>query len=105
MNILTGKGNTEDIINNFVSYFGEHGIDIANNLDSDDRLSLLKLSALLHDVGKPATSAVNPDTERITFYHHDKEGARLIDLIAARLKMSNRHRDFMALLVGNISCA
>jgi tRNA nucleotidyltransferase/poly(A) polymerase len=91
---------TEHIINKLSDYFGERGIDIANNLDSDNRFSLLKLSALLHDTGKPATSVVNPDTGRITFYHHDKEGARLVDLIAGRLKMSNRHRDFMVLLVG-----
>jgi len=91
---------TEHIINKLSDYFGERGIDIANNLDSDDRFSLLKLSALLHDAGKPSTSGVNPDTGRITFYHHDKEGARLTDLIAGRLKMSNRHRDFMVLLVG-----
>jgi putative nucleotidyltransferase with HDIG domain len=91
---------TERIINKLSDYFGESGIDIANNLGCDDRFSLLKLSALLHDAGKPATGAVNPDTGRITFYHHDKEGARLTDLIAERLKMSNRNRDFMVLLVG-----
>jgi poly(A) polymerase len=91
---------TEHIINNLSDYFGESGIHIANNLACDDRFSLLKLSALLHDAGKPATGAVNPDTGRITFYHHDKEGARLIDLIAKRLKMSNRQRDFMVLLAG-----
>jgi tRNA nucleotidyltransferase/poly(A) polymerase len=91
---------TEHIINKLSDYFGERGIDIANNLDSDNRFSLLKLSALLHDAGKPATSVTNPDTGRITFYHHDKEGARLIDLIAGRLKMSNRQRDFMVLLAG-----
>ncbi len=102
---LLAVENTEDIINNLASYFGEHGIDIANNLDSDNRLSLLKLSAMLHDAGKPVTRAVNPDTGRITFYHHDKEGARLIDLIAARLKMSNRHRDFMVHLVGELDVA
>jgi tRNA nucleotidyltransferase/poly(A) polymerase len=90
----------EHIINKLSDYFGERGIDITNNLDSDNRFSLLKLSALLHDSGKPATRVIYPDTGRITFYHHDKEGARLIDLIAVRLKMSNRHRDFMVLLVG-----
>lgn len=97
---LLALENIEDIINDLASYFGDRGIAIAKNLDSDNRLSLLKLSALLHDAGKPATSVINPDTGRITFYHHDKEGARLIDLMAGRLKMSNRHRDFMLLLAG-----
>lgn len=92
--------NTENIINKLSDYFGKNDIDITNNLDSDNRFSILKLSALLHDCAKPATRVTDPDTGRITFYHHDKEGARLIDQIAARLKMSNRHRDFMVLLVG-----
>jgi len=90
----------EHIINKLSDYFGEHSVDIEHYLARDKRLPLLKLSALLHDTGKPATSVENPGTGRITFHHHDKEGARLVDLIAERLKMSNRHRNLMVLLVG-----
>ena len=90
----------EHIINKLSDYFGEHSADIERYLARDNRLPLLKLSALLHDAGKPATCEVDADTGRITFYHHDKEGARLVDLIAVRLKMSNRHKNFVALLVG-----
>jgi len=90
----------EHIINKLSDYFGEQSTDIEHYLARDNRIPLLKLSALLHDAGKPATSEVNPDTGRITFHHHDKEGARLADLIAGRLKMSNRQRDLLVLLVG-----
>ena len=40
---------------------------------SPDRL--LRLAALLHDVGKPRTRAFGPDG--VTFHHHDEVGARM----------------------------
>lgn len=38
---------------------------------------VLRLAALLHDVGKPATKAVGP--EGVTFYHHEVVGARMAE--------------------------
>jgi poly(A) polymerase len=37
---------------------------------------VLRLAALMHDVGKPATKAVGPDG-RVSFHHHEMVGARL----------------------------
>jgi putative nucleotidyltransferase with HDIG domain len=89
----------EEIISNSSKYFKDASSGVAENLEGNDRLPLLKLAALLHDTGKPATRELNPDTGRITFYGHDKEGAKLISMIAERLKMSSRSRDFMVLMV------
>ena len=36
---------------------------------------LVKLAALLHDIGKPATRSVNPKNGRVSFYNHDAVGA------------------------------
>ena len=36
---------------------------------------VLRLAALLHDVGKPATRKITP--EGVTFHHHEVEGARI----------------------------
>jgi poly(A) polymerase len=36
---------------------------------------ILRLAALFHDVGKPATRAIGP--KGVTFYHHDVVGARM----------------------------
>jgi putative nucleotidyltransferase with HDIG domain len=88
----------EEIINNSSKCFKDASAGVAENLAGNDRLPLLKLAALLHDAGKPATRGLNPDTGRITFYGHDEEGAKLISLIAERLKMSSRSRDFMVLM-------
>ena len=73
--------------------------DVTMNLGRDNRLPFTKLAALLHDIGKPACREVKPDTGRITFYGHDEKGTGLMDVIAERLRMSNRDRDFLKLLI------
>lgn len=50
---------------------------------------LLKLTALLHDVGKPRTRTVGDDG-RIHFYRHDEVGARMAEKILQRLKFPGR---------------
>ena len=52
-----------------------------------DRLTHLKLAALLHDVAKPATRTVE-DTGRIRFLGHHTEGERMAADIARRLRLS-----------------
>jgi poly(A) polymerase len=53
------------------------------------RKSLLKLSALLHDTGKPMTKAVD-DAGRMRFLGHAKEGARLVRERMQHLRFSSR---------------
>jgi putative nucleotidyltransferase with HDIG domain len=91
--------NGEDIINELPAVFKELSDEVTANLCRDNRLSLTKLAGLLHDIGKPACREIVPDTGRITFYGHDDTGAGLIDETAERLKMSNRDRDFLKLLI------
>lgn len=91
--------NCEQIINNPSLFFGKWEREIAVNLNRDNRLPLLKLASLLHDIGKPLTSGVNQDKGNITFYNHDMEGARIADTIAERLRMSNKDRSFLILLI------
>lgn len=52
------------------------------------RRQILKLSAFLHDVGKPAAMSVERDRTR--FHGHEHIGRRLSAAICARLKMSLR---------------
>lgn len=47
---------------------------------------VLRLAALLHDVGKPRTRAEGPDG-RPTFYTHEKVGAAMAEEILTRLKL------------------
>jgi poly(A) polymerase len=46
---------------------------------------VLRMAALMHDVGKPETKAVGPDG-RVSFHHHEVVGARLTRLRMKALK-------------------
>jgi poly(A) polymerase len=51
-------------------------LDQAIDLESDGPDLVLRLAALLHDIGKPATRRFEGEG-RVTFHHHEVEGARL----------------------------
>ncbi|MDT5026139.1 MAG: poly(A) polymerase [Micromonosporaceae bacterium] len=57
----------------------EHTLTVIRNaiaLESDGPDFVLRMAALMHDIGKPATKAVGPDG-RVSFHHHEMVGARL----------------------------
>jgi tRNA nucleotidyltransferase (CCA-adding enzyme) len=53
---------------------------------------VLRLAALLHDVGKPRTRAFSDKTKDWTFYDHDKVGAAMAEPICQRLRFSTDER-------------
>jgi tRNA nucleotidyltransferase (CCA-adding enzyme) len=53
---------------------------------------ILRLSAFLHDVGKPATRAFGDKTQDWTFYDHEKVGAEIVEPMLQRLRFSNDER-------------
>ncbi|MBI4700030.1 MAG: HD domain-containing protein [Deltaproteobacteria bacterium] len=55
--------------------------------------AVLRLAALLHDVGKPATRAVSEKTGDHTFYSHEEVGATMAEAILRRLKLSGADRE------------
>jgi tRNA nucleotidyltransferase (CCA-adding enzyme) len=60
---------------------------------------ILRIAALLHDVGKPRTRAFSDKTQDYTFYDHDRVGAEIAFPITTRLKFSNDERDRIVALV------
>jgi poly(A) polymerase len=57
----------------------EHTLTVVRNaigLEEAGPDFVLRMAALMHDVGKPATKAVGPDS-RVSFHHHEVVGARL----------------------------
>ena len=54
----------------------------------------LMLSALLHDMAKPATRTVTPEG-RVGFMGHDRLGAEMADALMRRLRTSARLREFV----------
>ncbi|HVM00750.1 MAG TPA: CCA tRNA nucleotidyltransferase [Egibacteraceae bacterium] len=51
-----------------------HTMAVVEGCPADDRI--LRLAALLHDIGKPATREFHPDG-KVTFHHHEVVGARM----------------------------
>jgi poly(A) polymerase len=63
--------------------------------DELTRGQALRLGALLHDIGKPATRAVSPEG-RVLFWGHDQLGARMSRDVARRLRASVATGDYLA---------
>src|SRR5690606_20108199 len=80
----------------------EHTLTVVRNAishEDDEPDFVLRMAALMHDVGKPATKAIGPDG-RVSFHHHEVVGARLT---RARMKALRYPKDVtsdVARLVG-----
>lgn len=80
--------------------FGDAAQAIAMELDrplADDltRSQALRLAALIHDVGKPASKTVTEEG-RILFWGHDRIGAEISRAVCRRLRTSKALADFLA---------
>ncbi len=91
--------NCEYMLSHLETSFSDVASVVKDNLAQGNRLPVLKLSALLHDVGKPQTRGINDQTGRITFYGHDEQGAEIISAMGRKLKMPNSDRRLLSRLV------
>jgi tRNA nucleotidyltransferase (CCA-adding enzyme) len=66
-----------------------HGMACMDHCVGD---AVLRVAALLHDVGKPRTRAFSDKTRDWTFYDHDRVGAVMAEPICERLRFSNDER-------------
>lgn len=81
------------IVQNTSHLFGKIQKNIQNYLNSTSHgvfplYALLKLAALLHDVGKPSTA--KRIKGRLRFFLHEEAGAKIIKYISMRLRMSRK---------------
>jgi poly(A) polymerase len=75
-----------------------HTLAVVRNAGCEDLI--LTLSALFHDIGKPATRSID-DKGNIRFFGHELVGASLTRSILSRLKFPNRDVEAVAMLVRN----
>ncbi len=85
---------------------GIHAYDVYEHLlrslqaAADKELSIeLRLAALLHDIGKPATRREGGRTKKYTFYGHEVVGARMTSAIMKRLKIPKDMAEKVEILV------
>ncbi len=60
-----------------------------------NRLSHLKFAAFFHDIGKPSTWTIEPETLRHRFIKHDDVGSKLIIPILKDYKFSKKQIDYI----------
>ena len=65
------------------------------------RIAYLKFAAFLHDVGKPVTRKIEPDTGRHRFIMHDTEGAKIIVPTLRNLKFSKKQIAYIQTIIKN----
>jgi poly(A) polymerase len=65
--------------------------------DELTRAQALRLGALVHDIGKPATRGVRPDG-RVTFMGHDRTGEEMVRRLGRRLRASEKLTRFLEAL-------
>lgn len=65
------------------------------------RITYLKLAAFLHDIGKPQTWTIEPDTGRHRFIKHDDLGAKLCHDILKKNKFSKKQIEYVSKMVKN----
>lgn len=68
----------------------EHTLTVVRNavaLEPEGPDAILRIAALLHDIGKPQTKGFGPDG-RVTFHHHEMVGARMAKKRLRQLRFS-----------------
>ena len=92
----------EILINFIPAIFEDESIIEPLNTSTEHGVSareVLKLSALLHDVGKPKTFAVR--NGKYTFWEHDKIGAKIAEKTLQKLCFSTKSCQLASILVEN----
>lgn len=94
--MLEGVGMEQNKWHNYDVW--KHGMECLDGCVGDP---ILRIAAMLHDVGKPRSRAFSDKTKDWTFYDHERIGAEIADPICTRLRFSNDERARIVHLVRN----
>ncbi|MBF0452045.1 MAG: HD domain-containing protein [Candidatus Magnetomorum sp.] len=89
----------EQLLVNVHTLFQSTTDQVLAYLNQNENMALIKLACLFHDIAKPDTRNVDPETNRVTFYRHDQLGKEQIEKICDRLRLSKRNAAFVCTLV------
>ena len=65
------------------------------------KTAFLKLAAFMHDIGKPSTWTIDPNSLRHRFIYHDSKGAELAPTYLKQLKFSKKQISYIQKLIRN----
>ncbi len=99
--LLEGVGVTQNRFHKFDVY--QHTLSVVDNTRGDRAtLAIVRLGALLHDVGKPRARQPREGAPgEFSFFKHEYVGADMADAIARRLKLSVADRERVVAMVAN----
>lgn len=95
--LIDGIGCEQGGIHAFDVY--EHNLRTLQAAADKNFPTAIRLAALLHDVGKPATRRTGGKNKHYTFFGHEVVGARMTKKINARLKLPRELSDLVENLV------
>lgn len=93
---IQANGYTDVANGEFVAELQTHFAQIVSA--DHDRGTLLRLAALLHDIGKPPTRSVD-ENGAIHFYDHDTRGAAMTGALLRGLRLSNAEIEIITAIV------
>ncbi|MCD6204568.1 MAG: HD domain-containing protein, partial [Candidatus Marinimicrobia bacterium] len=74
-----------------------HSLQVLDNIAEHTNKFELRFTALVHDIAKPRTKRY-VENKGWTFYGHEEIGARMVETLGRRLKMSRKVMDYAAKL-------
>jgi len=69
-------------------------MEVVDNAAALSKKMKLRFAALVHDIAKPNTRKIDP-RKGYTFHGHDAIGERMLNKVAARMKLSNNLREYL----------
>ncbi len=95
-----------ETVNQVQNFYDMACEEVKKHLDEEfipgqKRLAYLKIAAFLHDVGKPSTWQIEPETGRHRFIKHDTEGANIILPTLKNLKFSKKQILYIQKIIKN----
>ncbi len=90
----------ETVLSHSAKLWPEFAKPISAYLAKENHEVLLKLAALLHDLGKPHTRSIESGG-RIRFLRHEAKGAHIVKDVCTRLRMSGENRSYVSFIVQN----
>ncbi len=70
---------------------------LCEEISGTSRYCLLKLSSILHDIGKPSCRSI--ENGRLRFFGHDLKGGDMVEAIGIRLKLSTKQTEMLKNMV------